>query len=303
VRVLLALDGSPSSLLARDLVASLPWADGTIVHLVAACQLPIDLPVSVAGRIGGTAEWIDDAEDSVRSELDEQLAGAAGPLVTSGLAVERVVARGRPADVIAEVASRIGADLVVTGSRGRGPLASMLLGSVANEVAFHAPCSVLVVRADHVSRVLVATDSTSGARRIGDWLEETRLLRGIPADVVAVSIPDDSIFELGVRLYTLGDERLARKRIELRERYRADAEAMAERLTSIGMPASALLRAGDPAHQILAAADERGADLIAVGSRDLEGVERLLLGSVARNVLVHAHCSVLIVRDRRPVTS
>jgi nucleotide-binding universal stress UspA family protein len=184
----------------------------------------------------------------------------------------------------------------------------MLLGSVASEVASHAPCPVLVARAARVSRVLVATDGSFSAARIPDWLAEAGILCRLPADVVAVSIPDGPAFELFVDLYTLGDERLARKRAELRQRYRADAEAMAKRLTCIGMPASPLLRAGDPAHEILAAAAERGADLIVTGSRGIEGLERLLLGSVARNVLAHAPCSVLIVRplahhngDRVPV--
>lgn len=298
MRALLALDGSPSSFLARDLVGSLAWPEGTVVHFVAA-YLPADLPFGFTM----SADAADEADDAVRQELGEQLARAAEPLVGRGLKIDTVVARGRAAGVIGEVADRVSADLIVTGSRGRGPLASMLLGSVANEVATHVPSSVLVARSDRVSRVLVATDGSASSRCVADWLERTRLLCGIPADVVAVSIPDDPVFELSVRLYTLGDQRLARKRVELRERYRAVAEAMAERLSSIDMPASPIVRAGDPADQILGAAEERGADLIVLGCRDLQGVARLLLGSVARNVLVKAHCSVLIVRDRRPATA
>ena len=292
MKVLLALDGSPPSLVARDLVLGLRWPAETVVHLLAAYHVPVDW----TARAGSTMDWVADAEDTMRDELSDQLAAAAEPLVAAGLKVHTDVVRGRAADAIIDTATRIRADLIVTGSRGRGQLASMLLGSVAAEVASHAPCAVLVARRASIARALVATDGSRSAARIPNWLAEAGILRDLPADAVAVSIPDHPGFELLVGLYTLGDERLARKRVELRERYRTDAEAMAQRLTSIGIPASPILRAGDPGHQILATAHERGADLIVTGSRGLEGLDRLLLGSVARNVLVHAPCSVLIVR-------
>jgi nucleotide-binding universal stress UspA family protein len=56
------------------------------------------------------------------------------------------------------------------------------------------------------------------------------------------------------------------------------------------------IAAGDPAHEILQAADQLGCDLIAVGSRGHTGLTRIRLGSVARNVLLHTHASVLVVR-------
>ncbi len=198
--------------------------------------------------------------------------------------------------MITRAAAELTSDLVVTGSRGRGQLASMLLGSVANEVASHAPCPVLVARSAQVSRLLVATDGSPSANAIPAWLDRAGILRDLPADAVAVSIPDAPAFELVVGLYTLGNERLAAKRRDLRDQYRADAEGIAERLTAIGIPTRPHIRAGNPAHEILAAASDLGADLIVTGSRGLEGLEGLLLGSVARNVLLHALCSVLIVR-------
>ena len=52
---------------------------------------------------------------------------------------------------------------------------------------------------------------------------------------------------------------------------------------------------GDPAHELLEAADTFGADLIVVGSVGLTGSARFLLGSVASTVLHHAPCDVLVV--------
>jgi nucleotide-binding universal stress UspA family protein len=101
-----------------------------------------------------------------------------------------------------------------------------------------------------------------------------------------------------VSLYTLGNETSERQREEVRELYREHATAMAQGLTAIGIQAQAEVRRGDAAHEIIKGAAEREADLIVTGSRCLHGLDRWLLGSVARNVLLHAHSSVLIVRRK-----
>ena len=54
---------------------------------------------------------------------------------------------------------------------------------------------------------------------------------------------------------------------------------------------------GDPAHEIIRAAEDLRCNLIVMGSRGLTGLDRIRLGSVARNVLQHASASVLIVRE------
>ena len=64
-----------------------------------------------------------------------------------------------------------------------------------------------------------------------------------------------------------------------------------------GLQATAHVREGDAAHQIIACARERDAGLIVVGTRGQTGLKRLILGSVARNIVLHAPCSVLVVRE------
>jgi nucleotide-binding universal stress UspA family protein len=293
MHILLALDGSQPSIIARDLVASLPWPEGTRITLLAAYDVPLDW----TGGLGATMDWVGDVEDATRDTLAEDLQQLAEPLARDGWEVEQLVERGRAATVIADVARQRSVDLIVTGSRGRGALRSMLLGSVATEVASDAPCPVLVARGPSVSHIVVATDGSRAARAIPDKLAAWGVFRGIRADTVAVSIPDTPVFETAVQLYTLGDERLAERRRELRAHYQVDADEMAERLSEIGIPATPHLRGGDPAHEIIDVAEALEADLIVTGTRGLTGLNRLLLGSVARNVLTHAHCSVLVMRE------
>ena len=296
MKIVIALDGSEGSALARDLVVALPLPDSIEVHLVAVYQVPTDW----APQIGAGLAWIDDAETAMQDTLHETLGTMAAPFVATGITPVQHVIRGRAATAICDIARSVGADLVVTGSRGRGVIAATLLGSVAAEVATHAPCAVLVARGATVSRLLVATDGSRSAKHIPDRLADWGLFRGLPADVVGVSISDTPTFELIVGLYTLGDDRLAAKRRDLHERYRRSAEAMATQLSDIGIPATAHVRTGDVAHEILQAARDRGADLVITGSRGLGALDRLLLGSVARNVLTHFGGSVLIMREAAP---
>ena len=70
--------------------------------------------------------------------------GRAGELAPS-VPCEGRALEGQPADVLLQAARD--ATLLVVGCRGRGGFASLLLGSVSQQVVHHAPCPVTVVRA------------------------------------------------------------------------------------------------------------------------------------------------------------
>ncbi|HUP33419.1 MAG TPA: universal stress protein, partial [Gaiellaceae bacterium] len=61
-----------------------------------------------------------------------------------GIEVERRVVPEPPVEALLDAAA--GADLLVVGSRGRGGFTGLLLGSVGQQVAHHAPCPVVIVR-------------------------------------------------------------------------------------------------------------------------------------------------------------
>jgi len=80
------------------------------------------------------------------------IAPEAGPIVTRAVkgVDERLAATGRalagtPAATIAEACEEVGADLLVAGSRGYGPVMRVLIGSVSTQLMHRAPCPVLVV--------------------------------------------------------------------------------------------------------------------------------------------------------------
>ena len=82
------------------------------------------------------------------SEADAVLAAATRAARAEGLEAVMHALRDSPAGALIAVAEAHDCDLLVVGSCGRSRASRLLVGSVANQVAHHAPCSVLLVRTD-----------------------------------------------------------------------------------------------------------------------------------------------------------
>lgn len=298
MRILLATDGSRAADQARDLVAALPWRKGGRVRIVSVAPtrtdllgLPwtIDLPTA-ADQLENEAlrphrEAIEAAEHEIRS-------------ARSDLVIESVLARGRAASVIIDEARDMPADLIVVGHRGHGLWESMLLGSISSEVVDHASCPVLVARDERLGPVVFADDGSSSARTAEGVFSRWPMFAGLPITVLTVA-EEDFPYAAAVSplLYSEAMAQYAESAEEAERMYRAENEAAAARLREAGFIAHGLVRQGDAAHEIVQVARERAAGLVVVGTRGQSGLRRLILGSVARNVLLHAPCSVLVVRE------
>ncbi|HYL39882.1 MAG TPA: universal stress protein, partial [Candidatus Binatus sp.] len=220
----------------------------------------------------------------------------------AGLTVERVVLQERAADAIVGQAREWGATLVVVGNRGHSSLASMILGSTSAEVVDHAPCPVLVARDRVIDEVVLGVDGSPGARLAEHLLTDWPIFRGLPAVVVSVAATGvpwnpgmaSGLYDVIVESYSHDVEAAVREVADL-------AETAAARLRDAGVAATAHVREGDAAGQLVAFARGRSRPLLVLGSRGHTGLARLLLGGVARNVLYHAAGSVLIVRQGVPI--
>ena len=73
--------------------------------------------------------------------LDQAVAAVLGD--ATDIEFEKIIAEGSAAQVLVEGAQ--GADLLVVGTRGHGGFAGLLLGSVCQQIAHHAPCPIVIV--------------------------------------------------------------------------------------------------------------------------------------------------------------
>ena len=101
-----------------------------------------------------------DIENAARAELDKRLIDND----PNPLPVQRtVVASNAPAMTIVNYAKETGADLIVMGTHGRGPMSHLFMGSVAERVVRLAACPVFVVH--HPEHEFVVPDALMAAAK------------------------------------------------------------------------------------------------------------------------------------------
>ena len=147
------------------------------------------------------------------------------------------------------------------------------------------------------TKILLATDgskeATLAARTAADIAQKTESELHI-VHVKGVMVYIDPSSERISIAHGSAEETARREAQEILDTQVEQIEAAGSKV------AQTYVRLGRPAEEIVILADEIDAGLVAVGSRGLGGVRRLLLGSVSDSVVRHAHCPVLVVRkDQR----
>jgi nucleotide-binding universal stress UspA family protein len=283
--VLVGVDGSVGSAAALDWAAAHARAEHrplAVVHAaghVVVTDFGLDV---VAGQEQLLALGHQLAQDAV----------ARARAVAPDVDAHAFVQLGDPREVLVALAAS--ASVLVVGSRGRGAVASLLLGSVGVALTASAPCPVVVARRtddapdDGPLPVVVGFDGTAdsaGALTLGFELaaEQHR-----PLEVVAAV--DDTWLYPAPEL--VGPE-------VLREATDAWQLLLSESLAGSGekypdVEVRTRLERGSPALVLEEAS--RHAALVVVGARGRNRLVGRLLGSVSRSVVEHARCTVAVVR-------
>lgn len=294
MRILLATDFSSYADTARSLVKSMTLPPGSRIRVVHAIE-----PISTVAMFASSALLtINEAAEREARDLVKETAAL---VKAEGREVDGIIGLGRAADVVIDECADFKPDLLVVGSRGRGGIATAVLGSVSAELVDRSPCPVLVARRDRLATIVLAEDGTGNAAAGAAVIADMPALSSCAVRVVSVVdatfpvvLADPAIPGTAVEAFRAYQDSLPL----LRASHAAFARDRAAALSRLGIRASAEQREGDAATQLIAAAVEQHADCIVIGSRGQTGVRRFVLGSVARSVLFHAPCSVLIAHAK-----
>lgn len=137
-RIVVGVDGSKGSEGALRFALEEAQLRGAGLRVVCAWATPA---AAYAGLAYVPTFDLREVEEQAAGEKLQQAKATLGD--DPGVAVELVAVEGHPADALLDQAQ--GADLLVVGSRGLGGFSSLLLGSISQQVAQHAPCPVAIV--------------------------------------------------------------------------------------------------------------------------------------------------------------
>ena len=193
-----------------------------------------------------------------------------------------------PREALVEVSET--ASMIVLGSRGRGHMQSLLLGSTAVAVVRHARCPVVVHRPTNPSPlrngIAVGADATEDSLPVLEFAFRQASMRGLPLTVVhsfwyfqQPSTVDE----------VLSDPAAASvlQRLALSE----SLAGFAEKYPDVAVHAE--LDQGMPERHLLRLADEM--DLLVVGAHHVSRAQQFMFGSVSVWLVEHASCPVAVV--------
>ncbi|HET6575636.1 MAG TPA: universal stress protein [Fimbriiglobus sp.] len=297
--VLVPLDGSPSAEYA------LPWALAAAgpnagIHLVHVHVAPV--PMMVEGVVVADPNL----DQSIREQEGDYMAHLAERVrvANPNLSVTaRTIDSDSPlAEAIGQSAEEAEADLVVMTTHGRGPFARFWLGSVSDEFLRHSPVPTLVLRPrDDKAPANLAAKPT--LRHLIIPLDGSELAERVVAPAVGLATRFGADVTLVLVLGSVSDSSVVPR---IKRSDPADATTPAERAELYldrlaraiaeqgGMARTKLIREGSPSDVVLGIAGNDPASGIALATHGRSGITRLLMGSVADDVVRHAPGPVLV---------
>lgn len=232
-------------------------------------------------RMGEAIMYYDEIREDAREEADRVLAEARGVArqIAPDAEMHSVPVEADPRDVLIELTKT--AETVVVGSRGRGAVRSLLLGSTSVAVVRHAQCPVVVCRPDFEGEslthhgVVVGVQGNPRSIPTIEHAAELASFRGLPLHVVHsrwLGPLGDTQEDQGIRL----------------------AECMAglgEKYPDVTMTKESVDRA--PEDRLVELS--KGATAVVIGAHAGGVASEILTGSVATAVVEHARCPVVVV--------
>ena len=291
--ILSATDFSPTAAAALQWAIELAKVHRARIVLVHALPPPIP-PAASPDFVTLPPDFHEQYRDAALRKLaaDVEMVRSKGVEASSDLDI------GPASPLVLELAPKLGAAVIVLGTRGMTGFRHLLLGSTAERVVHGAAVPVLTVHpgdADkhrRIRTIVVPTDFSDDAALAIRTAQRVFGPEDGDAKLVLVHA-----YHLPVEFTALGAVPVApRLFADAAEQARERLEQDARPLRAGGLNVEVIAQEGYPPLVIEEAARDAGADLIAMGTHGRSGLRHLLLGSTAERVVQHAPCPVLTIR-------
>lgn len=240
------------------------------------------------------------------------LGDLAARLLPDELRGRMLVREGYPADQVVAAAKAIRADLIVLSNTGRSGLKRVVLGSTAERILRHAHCPVLTVRRQSSGPAmrLLSLEKPLYPQRL-PWRRILAPLDFSLTSLRALKIAVPLAKESSARLvllnvvepnpYPTGMEGaiLDTPDANLEQNAKKELPQVARRFVPKSIRVTSLVARGRAADVIVETAEKKGVDLIVLSTHGHTGLNRLLMGSTAEQVVRTAKCPVFVVRKPR----
>lgn len=291
--ILVPIDFSETSIKALDYALALAAEFNSQIHLVHVLEFPA---VFNSTSKPSYAIWDKEAKKAAADRLAELIREK----TDESISVKSEVRFGRAFKSVCDVAQEQKADLIVIGTHGFTGLKHVLLGSTAERVVRHAPCSVLTVHAREnrkvksvlkPKKILFPTDFSESA---------DAALQSVLTLAKQCQAQLHLLYVVPVH-YGYGDySQIEFRSLEAEQRKtgRKQFAELSKSLLAQNVSVKTEVRTGRPATEIIQAAEELGSDLIAISTHGRTGWEHALLGSTTEEVVRHSSCPVLVLRKK-----
>ena len=298
-KILVPLDGSKNSETILPNVVKLARESKAEVVLFA-----VEPPHPTAGRIG--SPWhdlgnglaiLEKPDTTMKAHLDN----AAGTLAEAGIKATTVVSNGDAAAEILAYAEVNGCDLIAMSTRGHSALRRGLMGSVTDAVVRGSKTPVLAAGPKSakgknldgaIRSVAVPLDGSDLAEAVLPHVEE--LAKLLSLEVVLLRVVRMVPWTYGTREGAPLDTTEIERSLEAEaETYLSTIEA---RMTAKGLRCRSKVMHGVPWDKIVAFAGDSNGMMVAISTHGRSGIPRLVLGSVADNVIRSLETPALVVR-------
>ncbi|MEF9425723.1 MAG: universal stress protein [Candidatus Mariimomonas ferrooxydans] len=230
---------------------------------------------------------------NIRSVLDgtgkKLLMEATATAKAQGITILTNLEQGEAFERIVDVADSENCDLIIMGRKGVHNLKKMLMGSVTSRVISYANNDVLIVLGDASigwNHILIATD---GSQYSEPAIEHAiNFASSYGGNLTAVSVVDltDEFYAQAPEIV----DKMIEKSKKVLEKVREKAEASHIKMETV-------VKEGESYQKIVEVAEEKGADVIFMGSHGRTGLKKLLMGSVTGKVIGYATCPVMVVKS------